>query len=103
MTLDTLDPELSIIQSGGGYNHPARDVAKRLIETGVTLDTGGFSPKEWPSGGPPEIPVTGDVLVQVAASGGKYTIKYGSSTTTHESYSDTEEAKELDKKAAPLE
>jgi hypothetical protein len=102
VTLDTLDPELSVIQSGGGYNHPAQDVAKRLIETGVTLDTGGFSPKEWPSGGPPEIPVTGDVLVQVAVGGGKYTIKYGSSTTTHRSYSDAEEAKELDKKDAPL-
>ena len=102
LMLTTLDPEVSVIPSGGGYNHPAQLVAKRLIETSMTLDTGGFSPKEWPSGGPSEIPVVGDIIVQVVAGGGKYAVKYATQTDLFRSYSDAEEAKELDQKNAPL-
>jgi beta-lactamase superfamily II metal-dependent hydrolase len=102
LLLNTIDPEVAVIMSGGGYNHPAQDVAKRLIETCLTLDTGGFSAKEWPSGPPPEIGVVGDVLVQVGAGGGKYMVKYASTVTTFRSYSDAEEAKELDQKNAPI-
>lgn len=100
--LDTLDPEVSIIPSGGGYNHPAQDVARRLAATSITLDTGGFSEKEWPSGPPADIPVVGDVLVEVTTSGAYYRVQHASGSQIHRSYSDAEEAKELDQKNAPL-
>ena len=96
--VNALDPEVVIYSCGGLYGHPDPEVVERTAPGALQLVTHSASEKSWPDGLPPELAtVVGETHIEVSADGSSYVLN----ERRMPSWSDAEEAKNVDVPPAP--